>query len=254
MSERSRLGDLLVDAGVVQEFQLAAALEEQKRCDRPLGMTLVRMGLIEEETLIRHLSGQLGLPMARLNGKRIAEEVLDLVPLEVADKHRCFPLFVKGAGSEKRLFVAVEDPFDSELIAFLERSTGLAIQRVLVPPSEIEEAVHRHHDLRSPAAPLVSAPLGAIPREGGGESSPGPLPAPDAHFAGPIRSDDDSLDRASSALFAQAESAVEEERVGSVPTSAILRALAQLLVEKGLVTREELAERIQAVASSDDPT
>jgi type IV pilus assembly protein PilB len=255
MSERSRLGDLLVGAGVLETSKLAAALEEQKRCDRPLGMTLVRMGFIEEETLIRHLSSQLKLPMARLQGKRISDEVLDLVPLDVADKHRCFPLLVKGVGSEKRLYVAVEDPFDTDLIAFLEQSTKLPIQPVLVPPSEIEEAVHRHYDLQASVAPKISPPLGSMEPERAAAALK-PLSPSDPSLAPANRSDDDSLGRAGSALAAPPAPAPDADagRVGTVPVAAILRALSQLLVEKGIVTPDELAERIHSVSSGDDPS
>jgi hypothetical protein len=251
MSDRSRLGDLLIEAGVLDESQLAAALEEQKRCDRPLGMTLVRMGFLEEETLIRHLSSQLNLPMARLQGKRISEEVLELVPLDVADKHRCFPLFMKGAGTETRLFVAVEDPFDTELIEFLEASTHLPIQPVLVPPSEIEEAVHRHYDLLEAAKPHESTPLGSasLDRDESGRASP---PSSAGSLADATRLDEDSIAQAGSALFAGTTPGADGGRVGTVPVMAILRALTQLLVEKGILTPEQLAERIQAVSSSED--
>jgi type IV pilus assembly protein PilB len=256
MNDRTRLGDLLVDAGVLDESQLAAALEEQKRCDRPLGMTLVRMGFIEEETLIRHLSSQLQLPMARLQGKRIAEEVLDLVPLEVADKHRCFPLFVKGEGEQKRLYVAVENPFDDELMRFLERSTGLPVQAVLVPPSEIEEAVHRHHDLLISSIQTGGAQrLPAFLAESSDESGLGGLPLGDVQTGYATLPDDDTLGRAGAALSSAVPAAgrVDADRVGSVPLRSILRALSQLLVEKGILTREELAARIQAVAADTDP-
>jgi type IV pilus assembly protein PilB len=251
MSERSRLGELLVDAGVLDASHLAAALEEQKRCDRPLGMTLVRMGFIDEETLIRHLSSQLDLPMASLRGKWISEEVLDLVPLDVADKHRCFPLFVKGVGAERRLYVAVEDPFDSDLIDFLEKSAGLPVEPVLVPPSEIEEALHRHYDLLTPAAPRVSPLFESMAGERD-DAGPAALSSPEPSLAAATGSDGDSLGRASSALFSQAAPSADGERVGTVPVTAILRALSQLLVEKGIVTPEELALRIQAASPVDD--
>ena len=62
-------------------------------------MTLVLMGFLEEETLIRTLAAQLKLPVARIRGKRVNAEVVELVPVELAEKHRCLPLFVKSQGA-----------------------------------------------------------------------------------------------------------------------------------------------------------
>ena len=59
MAERPKLGQLLLGAEVITEGQLAAALDEQKQTGRPLGMTLVNMGSLDEETLVRTLARQL---------------------------------------------------------------------------------------------------------------------------------------------------------------------------------------------------
>jgi MSHA biogenesis protein MshE len=74
--ERPKLGELLVMAGAIDQTQLGAALAEQRRFGRPLGATLVRMGFLDEEGLIRTLARQLKLPIAWLHGKWVEQEVL----------------------------------------------------------------------------------------------------------------------------------------------------------------------------------
>jgi hypothetical protein len=128
MGARLKLGEMLVAKGLIDEAQLASALEEQRRWGKRLGMTLVLMGLLEEETLIRVLAAQLKLPVARIRGKRVNEEVIELVPVELAEKHRCLPLFMKDLGGTRELFVAMEDPSDLDAQGELGFRIGFRIR------------------------------------------------------------------------------------------------------------------------------
>ena len=87
----------------------------RSRLARPLGITLVRMGLLDEEALVRTLARQLKLPIAWLRGKWVEQDVLDLVPVELALKHRCLPLTVSDDGRGKALHLAMQDPVRSRL-------------------------------------------------------------------------------------------------------------------------------------------
>ena len=101
MKAKQKLGDLLVASGTIDAAQLTAALGEQKSWGRPLGMTLVRMGFVDEDTLIHALASQLKLPIVKLAGKVVNQEVLDLVPIELAEKYRCLPLLLNDEGGQK---------------------------------------------------------------------------------------------------------------------------------------------------------
>ena len=71
MPKRPKLGELLVMAGAIDQIQLGAALADQRQFGHPLGATLVRMGFLDEEALIRTLARQLKLPIAWLRGMGI---------------------------------------------------------------------------------------------------------------------------------------------------------------------------------------
>ena len=71
------LGELLIAAGAIERDQLEVALAEQKNWGGPLGAALVRMGMLDEHTLIRALAGQLKLPVMKLDGKRVNSEILE---------------------------------------------------------------------------------------------------------------------------------------------------------------------------------
>jgi type IV pilus assembly protein PilB len=286
MSKRLMLGEMLVAKGLIGETQLAAALAEQRRWGKRLGMTLVLMGCLEEETLIRTLAAQLKLPVARIRGKRVNPEVIELVPVELAEKHRCLPLFVKDKGGARELFLAMEDPSDLEAQGELGFRIGFRIRPVLVAPTELEDALQRHYHWAAVAGPVSPAPALKPPvaRNPEGPSLPelpvepfeDTAPELETDFSavmseepGDTQPDPPDIERAAAELgsFAEPESlpAPSAARVhppapASPPTCAtsgamspdvILRALSQLLVEKGVLTRDELVERLRTLAANE---
>jgi len=249
MGKKTKLGDILVEAGVIDAAQLAAALGEQKKWGRPLGMTLVRMGLLEEVDLVRTLSEQLDLPMARMRGKRVAPEVLEIVPMELAEKHRCLPLFLKQEGGAQALFLAMEDPADLGAVDEVSFRIGIKVRPVLVAPSELDEALHRHYHWA--CVSVDATPLGstqAAPEDSGPEDSGDQaleLLDFDAAASQPIAAEE--LDSEPSGPGTEPQL----HQASPVQADAILRALTQLLVEKGVITRAELVDRLGALAAED---
>jgi type IV pilus assembly protein PilB len=341
---RLKLGQILVNRGLLHPDQLAAALADQQETGARLGMTLVRLGFVDEETLIRALAGQLKLPVARIRGKRVSADVLECVRVELAEKHRCLPLFFKQEGGERVLFVAMEDPSDSEALDELARESGQVLRAVLVGPTELEEALQRHYHWTSLTGELfewdapgsgAGAPVPAAPADSATESESPPAasfdpdpdeappdPDPQASFdlrhasylghdpdlelgsdpepgsaldvefeaepVEPLGSEDpdealwaDDLGEADTApdladpvAAAEVELEVDDEtavpeadwdlapedpaaagaaprrlRPDSLDPSIILRALSQLLVEKGVISRDEFVQRLGEIAA-----
>jgi hypothetical protein len=258
MGGRLKLGQILVSKELISPEQLAAALGEQERWGSRLGMTLVRLGFLEEEALIRVLAGQLRLPVARIRGKSVNSEVLELVPVELAEMYRCLPLFVREEGGAKALFLAMEDPSDLEALDELSFQIGEKLRPVLVAPTELEDALARHYHGAAPMGPADALPPVRV-------SQPGPLDpeesetAPDLPPLGPLLDPGPeppafgslptmALDSNVAPVF-EAPSAHEPSQ--GLEPRVILRALAQLLVEKGVITRDEFAERLRNIASQE---
>lgn len=161
MQDRPKLGEILVQAGVIDELQLASALGEHQRWGRRLGVTLIKLGMVEEGHLIRALAQQLDLPIASLGGKRIAEEVIALVPAKVASEHGVIPLFVKqGEKGRDHLYLGMEDPSNIAVLDDLSFRTGLEVHPVMVTPSDLGAAIDRYYFARPESASgrFASAP------------------------------------------------------------------------------------------------
>ncbi|MBY0399509.1 hypothetical protein K2X89_04390, partial [Myxococcota bacterium] len=145
MSDRPKVGEILVQAGIIDELQLASALGEQTRWGRRLGMTLIKLGMVQEGHLVRALARQFDMPVASLAGKKIPPEVIALVPAKLAIEHSVVPLFVKKEGRKTQLFLGMEEPSDLGILDDLAFHTGMSIRPVMVGPTELGEAIDRYY-------------------------------------------------------------------------------------------------------------
>ena len=263
MNEQVKVGEILVQAGVIDELQLSSALGEQSRWGRRLGVTLIKMGMVEEGHLVRALANQLDLPVANLAGKRISDEVIALVPMRVASEHGVIPLFVKREGRTAQLFLGMEDPSNLAVLDDLSFRTGMEIHPVMIGPTELGEAMDRYYlggtasstgVATTPSGEMSDDTIGelSLRRVTEGETPPrSPLPEQSAapasgHSGLPVASSNEELalrDRAPAlpeGLLDDVARAVEEtER-----TRAVAKAIAQLLIEKGILTLEEVQASI----------
>jgi hypothetical protein len=303
---RLKIGQILISKDLITPEQLAAALAEQENSGKRLGHILVQRGAIGEEALVKVVAGQLRLPVARIRGKTIDPEILELVPADLSEKHRCLPLFVREENGSKQLFVAMEDPSDSTAVDDISFRVGLKVRPVLVAPSELEDAIERHYHVNelmpeTPGLPSLAPPTEAEPEEDDEPEAllppPQPLLDPNLDLPGPV-SDEPGADLAELGLAGGLEDLDElsgdpldnsaddfslggepfaddgadrEPKPAPVPAAAaapaperrpapgrpaalepevLLQALAQLLVEKGVITRDEFAERVRRLSET----
>ncbi len=169
MRDRPRVGEILVAAGIIDEMQLQAALGEQQRWGKRLGVTLIKMGMVEEGHLIRALAKQLDLPVATLAGKRIPPEIVALVPARIASEHGVMPLFTKGQGPNAQLYLGMEDPSNLAVLDDVSFRTGMEIRPVMIGPTELGEAIDRYYHGRNGGAPQID------PFRGGDTMNPASL-------------------------------------------------------------------------------
>ena len=93
--KKVRLGELLVNSGVLSNEQLQQALDNPARQGKKLGEFLVDEGIVSEDDLAKALSKQLDLDMIDLQSINVDKEVLNLVPVNVLKKNKIFPLLTK---------------------------------------------------------------------------------------------------------------------------------------------------------------
>ncbi|ALF11684.1 GspE/PulE family protein [Parageobacillus thermoglucosidasius] len=154
--ERKRLGDLLVEAGLITEEQLEEALRE-KAPGQKLGDVLLQLGYITEQQLIEVLEFQLGIPHVSLYRYPIDPKLTNLIPKEFAKRHMVMPLKVEG----ERLLVAMADPMDFFVIDDLRLSTGFHIETAIASKDDILRAINKYYDMDESVEDFLQMALAA---------------------------------------------------------------------------------------------
>ena len=137
--KKIRIGDLLVENGLITQEQLQTALKEQRKLGRKLGQTLIALGYIEEDTLLKLLARQLGIPLIDLRRLEVKPEIVNRIPETAARRYRA--LAVKE--QDGKLIVGMADPTD--LFAFDEivRILGREFIPAIVRESELLDVFDR---------------------------------------------------------------------------------------------------------------
>lgn len=155
---RIRIGELLVQAGVLRAEQLEEALETQRQerekgKSTRLGVLLTRLGFVSEAILTKTLGEQLSVPWVSLRHVDFSRQLLNLVPKELVERHEIMPVLVRRERKSQTLCIAMDDPTDTEAIDAVREASGLEVQPMIASRSEIHSSMQAFYDVRPPAPP-----------------------------------------------------------------------------------------------------
>jgi type IV pilus assembly protein PilB len=173
-----RIGELLVEAGVLSQSQLEQALFAQRKDGRKLGQLLIELGLVSEIQLTQTLSRQLSVPWVSLYHVDFSRSLLNLVAREAAEKYCLVPIFVRRVRKQgETLYVAMDDPTNDPAIEDVARAAALPVKPMIACPSDIRAAIRVYYlgEAAAPPTPPGSTPQitqlapadrpGAVPAE-----------------------------------------------------------------------------------------
>jgi hypothetical protein len=216
---RVPLDELLLRHGAITQEQLEKAKEEQRTIGGDLGRVLVDLGFITEDLLLRAWAHQLGISRVAPETTALGEDLLQAIPVQVCER---FGIIAVGRDPRTNaLVIATSDPANPDNL----RSIGLALGQDVLPAAatvdSIERGIRRHYYGEKPKAREEQAaaddPFAA-----------GETPAAHPQFA---------------ALVARLEQLEQQNRSRETQILAVLRAIGDILVERGLVSREEYLRR-----------
>jgi len=141
--KKYRLGDILVQQGIITEEQLAAALAMQQKNHKRLGDYLVESGYTTDEDIALALHIQLGLDRVDLRGIKIPPEIIGLVPGSVLRKHSVLPIGFDENNSNV-LLLAMADPLDMVAQDDISIITNCLIEPVISTQSAINSVLDRY--------------------------------------------------------------------------------------------------------------
>ena len=134
---RKKIGECLIQAGLITEEDLNVALAEHKRTGERVGVVLVRMNLATEKQIAKALAFQLGFPYVNLAENPPDVAAVVLIPKEVATKRVCVAVRLE----KNLLTVAMSDPLLFSLVQDLEFQTGYRIKQVVATRGDIVDAI-----------------------------------------------------------------------------------------------------------------
>ena len=138
--KRLRIGQVLVDAGLVSEADIEQALAEQKkRKGKRLGEMLVELGILRERDLAMTLAAKFDLPLINLDEVAINPEATAAVGKEFILKYGVIPLDI----DPRTLTVAIADPTSIDTLEALRVRVQRRVRDVMVTPSQLKEAVRK---------------------------------------------------------------------------------------------------------------
>ncbi len=135
---RKRLGQILIDAGLVTEQQLQEALESQD--GKSLARALIDLGYITEAKISAVVAEKLGLTFVDLENYEVNARAVSLISEEIARRYLALPINFE----EEKLIVAMADPANVLAIDDLRIMTGFTIKPVVVTESDIISAINQY--------------------------------------------------------------------------------------------------------------
>ncbi len=138
----SRIGELLVKTGLITEEQLQEAQSSQNSAEKFIGSILVELGYLSNTDLSDTIAKQYGIPIIELDDYTISDEILSLVPKNLAMKHNLLPLTKDGS----TLTVAMVDPSNIVALNDIKFITGLDIQVVLANEGSLKSEQEKRYE------------------------------------------------------------------------------------------------------------
>jgi hypothetical protein len=225
MAEQKKMGDLLKEAGLIDDFQLEAALSHQRNWGGKLGSIIVELEFAREEDIARVISEKMGVPYVNLFEPELSPDIFKVLKAEMAKKFGVVPVRKEA----NTLVLAMSDPMDIETMDNIRFITGLSIKPVLSMTSEIKDAIRKYYDGET-VTRLTKASL----RESAKKSSTMEL----------VREMPDlsTMERNQQVQQQHDDQSIRQD---IATQKIVLEALISLLIEKDFFTRDEIAKVIE---------
>ena len=153
MKSKKRLGEMLIEEGLISEDLLKQAVIEQKKTSLKLGQLLTRQGYVSEQQTIDMLSRQLKIPQFHPAVFPLELDLNRLVPIEIARKYQIVPLRKKG----RLLTIAMVDPLDINALDHIEVLTDSEVEPVVCSEREYNQLINSVYGAQSGLGNLIES-------------------------------------------------------------------------------------------------
>jgi type IV pilus assembly protein PilB len=147
--QQKKLGDILVDWGIITQKEVAKALDHAKTKNQRIGEALVALNLCSESNVYKALAQQHNMEYFDLDKSAVPANAATLVPEELMRKHLILPLAVENG----RMRLAIHDPLDLEMLYILRFRLNKEVRTVLAPKGRIKAILDEMFSASGPAGP-----------------------------------------------------------------------------------------------------
>jgi hypothetical protein len=147
MAGKKQLGQILLEAGAIDEFQLKSALGYQKQWGGRLGKVLVENRFITEAALVEAIHKQTGIEVVQLEKLTVPDYVIKMVPVELAERNSMIPVRLEGETGKpgECIVLAMSDPTNLNVLDEIQFRTGKRTKGLLSTESSIARAIRFHY-------------------------------------------------------------------------------------------------------------
>lgn len=136
-----RLGELLIERGIITQEHLQEALSVQTRDKRLLGEILIQLGYVTEEEVMICLTTQFGIPFLPIESYEIDPEIISFVPAELVHRYNFIPIDKIG----DLLTIVISDIVSNEDIAKMEEKLECRIECFVTTPTALKGAIEKYY-------------------------------------------------------------------------------------------------------------
>lgn len=221
MKQKKKLGELLSEAGLIDENHLKAALSYQSEWGGRLGSILITKGFVAEEDMLAVLEKQLGMESISLDSlEKPSDDILKMVRVDIAKKFVIFPIRFEG----KSLLLATSDPTDLKTLDDIGFLLGIRVKPLLALESDILRAINVHYEGGTGTGRTFRLDRKKLKEK--------------ISRSTPYKSDLEPS--------AEYKSAADENTKTAISQKAVIEGVIDLLIDKGIFTKEELLSRIKS--------
>lgn len=159
MVQYKRIGEMLLESGLITQKQLDQAMQTKMESTLRFGEILTALGFVDEEQVTKCLADQYGYKVADLTYIEPEPQAVAIIPSITALSGLVLPVKV----TTERFYCIIADPLDIPLTDSLFRAAGKPVEFSLAPPSELFDAIVKAYNL-APRARLAGQEIAAKPK------------------------------------------------------------------------------------------
>jgi hypothetical protein len=142
---KKRLGELLIERGLIDVDQLNSALAYQRQWGHRLGVALVAKGFLAEGTLTRVLAESLQIPMVDLSKVSVEDDARRVLTAAFCEQHDVLPISIREHRGRKMVLLAMADPLDVNIVDEVGFTTGLHVRSAIAQLSSLQAALKKYY-------------------------------------------------------------------------------------------------------------